>query len=38
MSDGDSNSGDTVRLNKKILLHRGLIGLSRILENILLAL
>ncbi|KAK1977324.1 hypothetical protein LZ30DRAFT_265898 [Colletotrichum cereale] len=38
ISSGAIGASDMIRCNKKILVHRGLIGLCRILENILLAL
>ncbi|OHE98437.1 hypothetical protein CORC01_06228 [Colletotrichum orchidophilum] len=38
MRAGANNSNEANRCNKKVLVHRGLIGLCRILENILLAL
>ncbi|KAK7450000.1 hypothetical protein Landi51_05717 [Colletotrichum acutatum] len=38
MRAGANDSCDVNRCNKKVLVHRGLIGLCRILENILLAL
>ncbi|KAK6213434.1 c6 transcription factor [Colletotrichum tabaci] len=38
ISSGSNDTTEMERCNKKILVHRGLIGLCRILENILLAL